>query len=382
MRLIALLVAGAHALAKPPAVIGQKLHDVATPALLLDADAFERNCETLRSALALTGVRARPHMKAHKSGALAKRQLELLDVHASGVCAQTVSELEAAVDAGISDVLLTNEVVGADKIERVAAAAKKSSGRVGVLIDDFWAQATDLNLALDDDVIVDAYVEVDVGQRRCGVSPCEAAPLALQISRLKNLRFAGCHCYHGLLQHVPSSKERRAAVADVASAVREVREALIAAGLGEFIITGGGTGTLAADRDSGVFDEVQPGSFCVMDLQYGNIEHEIAFERALEVLTTIISRPSPHRCVVDAGSKAVDLVAGPPHAEGNRTYRSGGDEHGILDLAEGDDLPVGAKLRLYPSHCDPCVNLHDHWVVHRGGVVVEVLAVDARGSGC
>ena len=385
MRLLALLVTGAHALAKPPAVIGDKLHQVATPALLLDADAFERNCETLRSAVALTGVRARPHMKAHKSGALARRQLELLDVHASGVCAQTVSELEAAVDAGVGDVLLTNEVVGADKIERVAAAAKKAAekgGRVGVLIDDFWAQATDLNLALDDDVTVDAYVEVDVGQRRCGVSPEEAAPLALQISRLKKLKFAGCHCYHGLLQHVPSSKERREAVADVADAVREVREALIAAGFAEFVITGGGTGTLAADRDSGVFDEVQPGSFCVMDLQYGSIEHEIAFERALEVLTTIISRPAPNRCVVDAGSKAVDLVAGPPHVEGNRPYRSGGDEHGILDLGEGDDLAVGAKLRLYPSHCDPCVNLHDHWVLHRGGVVVEVLAVDARGSGC
>ena len=87
-------------------------------------------------------------------------------------------------------------------------------------------------------------------------------------------------------------------------------------------------------------------------------------------------------CVVDAGSKAVDLVAGPPHVEGNRPYRSGGDEHGILDLEEGDSLTVGAKLRLYPSHCDPCVNLHDHWVLHRDGVVVEVLAVDARGSGC
>ena len=383
MRLIALLVTGAHALSKPPALVGQKLHDVATPALLLDADAFERNCETLRSAVALTGVRARPHMKAHKSGALAKRQLELLDVHASGVCAQTVAELEAAVDAGVGDVLLTNEVVGADKIERVAAAAKKASqsnGRVGVLIDDFWAQATDLNLALD--VTVDAYVEVDVGQRRCGVSPEEAAPLALQISRLKNLRFAGCHCYHGLLQHVPSKADRRKAVADVAGAVREVREALIAAGFAEFIITGGGTGTLAADRDSGVFDEVQPGSFCVMDLQYGSIEHEIVFERALEVLTTVLSRPAPNRCVVDAGSKAVDLVAGPPDVEGNRPYRSGGDEHGILDLEAGDDLAVGAKLRLYPSHCDPCVNLHDHWVLHRGGVVVDVLAVDARGSGC
>ena len=182
---LALLVASAQALSKPPAVIGQKLHDVATPALLLDADAFERNCETLRSAVALTGVRARPHMKAHKSGALAKRQLVLLDVHASGVCAQTVAELEAAVDAGVRDVLLTNEVVGADKIKRVAAAAKKASqnnGRVGVLIDDFWAQATDLNLALDDDVIVDVYVEVDVGQRRCGVAPC------VEIKILRRLR--------------------------------------------------------------------------------------------------------------------------------------------------------------------------------------------------
>ena len=78
----------------------------------------------------------------------------------------------------------------------------------------------------------------------------------------------------------------------------------------------------------------------------------------------------------------MDLVAGPPRVDGDRVYRSGGDEHGILDLEEGDDVAVGAKLRLYPSHCDPCVNLHDHWVVHRGGVVVEVLAVDARGSGC
>ena len=170
-------------------------------------------------------------MKAHKSGVLAKRQLELLDVHASGVCAQTVSELEAAVDAGISDVLLTNEVVGADKIERVAAAAKKSSGRVGVLIDDFWAQATDLNLALDDDVIVDAYVEVDVGQRRCGVSPGSGAARPANLEA-EEFEVRGLPLLPRAAAARALSKERRAAVADVADAVREVREALIAAGLG------------------------------------------------------------------------------------------------------------------------------------------------------
>lgn len=381
-----LSAAGANALSKPPASVGDKLHQVATPALLLDAAAFERNCETLRAAVALSGVRARPHMKAHKSGALARRQLELLDVHASGVCAQTVAELEAAIDAGIDDVLLTNEVVGADKVARVAAAAKTAAargGRVGVLIDDFWGQAMPLNAALGDSVI-DAYVEVDVGQRRCGVPPEEAAPLAMKIRGLKRLRFAGCHCYQGLLQHVADASERRDAVlGGVADAVREVRAALDAVGLLDgAIITGGGTGTLATDRDSGVFDEVQPGSFCIMDLQYGAIEHEIQFERALEVLTTVISRPTPDRAVVDAGSKAVDLVAGVPQVEGGRPYRSGGDEAGILDLSADDELALGAKLRLDPSHCDPCVNLHDHWVVHRGGVVEEVLAVDARGAGC
>jgi len=149
-------------------------------------------------------------------------------------------------------------------------------------------------------------------------------------------------------------------------------------------VTGGGTGTMCLDVASGVYDEVQPGSFCLMDGQYLALDRaadEPTFERSLHVLSTVLSRPVAERAVCDAGSKAVDLSGGLPVVEGGRAYRPGGDEHGVVDLAEGDKLAVGDKVRVSPAHCDPTTNMHDFWVLHRRGIVEAVVPVDARGPG-
>ncbi|KAH8058324.1 serine dehydratase [Aureococcus anophagefferens] len=308
------LLAGARALSAKPASAGALLRDVATPALCVDMDVFERNCETLKAMLADTGVKARPHAKAHKSGYLARAQLAILGDVASGVCCQTVRELEAMVAAGVDDIFLTNQVAA---LEQAVAGSSKT---------------------------LDVYVEVDVGQNRCGTRPgAPAADLAATVVAADGLRFRGAHCYHGLLQHVRKTDERKAKVGGVCDGVRATLAALEAAGIGCDV----------------------PGSFCLMDGDYlANDYDDAPFERSL--------------AVVDAGSKAVDLVSGAPTlAVGS--FRSGGDEHGIIDGP--GDLACGDHVELFPSHCDPCVNLHDYWVCHRGGVVEAVVPVDARGPG-
>ena len=374
------LLAGARALSAKPASAGALLRDVATPALCVDMDVFERNCETLKAMLADTGVKARPHAKAHKSGYLARAQLAILGDAASGVCCQTVRELEAMVAAGVDDIFLTNQVVGPDKLRRLRAALDAAPGVVGVLVDDA-AQVAALERAVAGaSKTLDVYVEVDVGQNRCGTRPgAPAADLAATVVAADGLRFRGAHCYHGLLQHVRETDERKAKVDGVCDGVRATLAALEAAGIGCDVVTGGGTGTFPYERDSGLYTEVQPGSFCLMDGDYlANDYDDAPFERSLAVRATVVSRPTADRAVVDAGSKAVDLVSGAPTlAVGS--FRSGGDEHGIIDGP--GDLACGDHVELFPSHCDPCVNLHDYWVCHRGGVVEAVVPVDARGPG-
>ena len=376
--------AALHAVSRAaPAEIGAPLASVATPALLLDLDAFERNCALLKASLAGSGVTARPHVKAHKSGALGARTLELLGDVGSGVCAQTLAEAEAALDAGVKDVLLTNEVAGAGKVARLRAAADaRPEATVGALVDDRFQIA-----ALDDGfrgrAPLDVYVEVDVGQARCGAAPgAAAADLAAAVDSAQNLRLAGAHCYNGITQHIRVEAERRAAVlGGVADGVRATKAAFRARGLPAVCVTGGGTGTYLYEAESGEYDEVQPGSFCIMDSGYlANEGGGPAFERALSVLSTVVSAPAPGRAVVDAGSKAIDLVSGPPDvAAAGAIYNSanGGDEHGVL-LGADDDLAVGDLVYLLPAHCDPTVALHDFWVCHRGGFVEDVLPI-ARG---
>jgi D-serine deaminase-like pyridoxal phosphate-dependent protein len=363
---------------RPPARVGDRVEDIDTPALVLELDAFERNLRTLAESVKGRALRVRPHAKTHKCAEIAKRQL----AHgAVGVCCQKVAEAQALVEAGINDVLVSNEVVGAPKIARLAALSRRA--HLGVCVDH-----PDNLAALEaSGAKLDVYIELEVGMRRCGIAPGEpAVELARAIGRSKNLRFAGLQAYHGRAQHMRSMEERHAAIEAAAQHVFEMKRLLEKAGIACPIVTGAGSGTYMLEAETGAWDEIQPGSYIFMDADYGKNEWSAPlprFEHALFVLATVMSRPAADRAVVDAGLKASSVDSGLPlvwRREG-LTYRGASDEHGAIEIAAAAQAPaLGEKLYLVPGHCDPTVNLYDWYVCVRNDRVESVWSVTARGA--
>ncbi len=369
---------------RPPAEIGMQLAEVETPALLVDLEALERNLRRLAARAAELGVRLRPHAKTHKTAAIARRQVAL---GAVGVCCQTVREAEAMVAGGIADVLVSNEVVGRGKLARLAALAREA--RIAVAVDDAENVAALADAAQSYGAIIDVLVEVNVGGNRCGVEPGEAAAaLAERVARAPALRFRGLQAYHGSAQHLRSHGERRAAIASAAEKTRATVELLRGRGLACADVAGAGTGTYDFEAASGVYTELQAGSYAFMDADYArNLDAEgkpvAEFEHALFVYATVVSRPAEERAVLDAGLKALAVDSGMPRLadRDDADYVRASDEHGVLKLAPGNrPLLVGDKLRLIPGHCDPTVNLYDCYVGYRGRRV-EALWPIARGPG-
>lgn len=357
-----------------PARIGQRLDEIDTPALVLDLEAFERNQKTLFDSVK-NRVRVRPHAKTHKCPEVGKRQIAL---GAVGMCCQKVSEAEAMVDGGIGDVLVSNEIVGAPKLERLAALSRRS--KIGVCVDN----AENVRAIAATGAQLDVYIEIDVGMRRCGVAPGEAAvKLAREITAFKNLSFAGLQAYHGRAQHIRSMEERHAAIEMAAQHVVHTKRLLQDAGIACPIVTGAGSGTFMFEVEAGAWDEIQPGSYAFMDADYAKNEWAAPlprFEHALFVLTTVMSRPSAQMAIVDAGLKASSVDSGMPTVwkrEGLR-YTRASDEHGWL---EGTNVPeLGQKLLLVPGHCDPTINLYDWYVCIRAVRVEALWPITARGA--
>jgi len=291
--------------------IGDVLDDVDTPALIVELDALERNVAAMAAAVEDRGVRLRPHAKSHKSPDIARRQLA---AGAVGICCQKVGEAEAFVAAGVTDVLITNEIVGAAKLARLALLSRNA--RLGVLVDDrvnVGSLAAAMRAA---GASIDVLVEVDVGAHRCGVLPgAPALELARAIADESGLRFAGLHAYQGAAQHLRRPAERRAAIARAAELAFETKALIEQAGIECGTVTGAGTGTFTLERDSGIYTELQPGSYVFMDADYGRNERadgEIRFEQSLFVWTTVMSTPAPDRAIVDAGLKAFAVDSGMP----------------------------------------------------------------------
>ena len=250
-----------------------------TPALVLDLDAFERNLQRMVEALKGHPVRLRAHAKSHKCPDIARRQIAL---GAIGICCQKVSEAAVFVEAGINDVLVTNQVVGTAKLMHLADLARRA--RMGVLVDDPLQVMALAEVARSQGVVIDVYVEIDVGGRRCGVAPgADAARLARLI--------AGLQCYHGPAQHKRTGLEREQAIAEACEAARISRSLIEADGLQVERITGAGTGTFLLERDSGVFNEIQAGSYIFMDRDYGDNQpgvQDVRFEHALFVRSAVL----------------------------------------------------------------------------------------------
>jgi D-serine deaminase-like pyridoxal phosphate-dependent protein len=359
------------------------VEDIDTPALVLDLDRFERNLTRLMNAARPSGVRVRPHAKSHKCVEIARRQVV---AGAVGVCCQKVSEAEVFVAGEIDNVLITNEVVGPRKLRRLAQLATRfPAARIGVCVDD--AQIVQQLGALCEELAarLDVYVELDVGQNRCGAADTgEVVRLARMVVASPRLTFMGLHAYFGSAQHRRGVPERRRATLAAAQKADEGRAALRASDLPCEIITGGGTGTFVYEAASGVYNEIQPGSFALMDADYAKNEQDEnspRFEHALCVLATVMSLRGD-RATLDAGLKAFSTDSGAPlPAFAGWQVRGVSDEHTVLQrIGEGTDIRLGDKALLIPGHCDPTVNLHDWIVAARGGRVDDVWRVDARGA--
>ena len=370
---------------RPPADAGMPLEAVDTPALLLDLDAFERNLTRPAAAIANSRVRLRPHAKTHKCPVIALRQIAL---GAVGVCCQKVSEAEAMVYGGVLDVLISNEIVGVAKLARLAGLAGQA--RVAVCADDPGNVAALNEAALAYGVRLPVLVEVNVGADRCGVEPGEpAVALAGQIAGCRGLGFGGLQAYHGSAQHIREFAQRRDAIQSAVEKVQRTLDLLKRAQIPCDVVTGAGTGSYRFEAASGVYTELQVGSYIFMDADYARDLAEDGgpyrdFEHSLFIYSTVMSRPTKDRAVVDAGLKALSVDSGMAAVYGmaDVEYARASDEHGTLILHDPNRaLRVGDKIRLIPGHCDPTVNLHDWYVCVRNNRVEALWPIAARGPG-
>jgi D-serine deaminase-like pyridoxal phosphate-dependent protein len=366
----------------PAAHAGMPLASVDTPALLLDLAAFERNLDRMQAVADAAGVRLRPHAKAHKCPAVALAQVAR---GAVGVCCQKASEALAFIEAGIDDIHLSNQLAAPNKATWLAQAARHA--RISICVDDA-SHIEALGAAAEaGDARFGVFVEVDIGQGRCGVGDADAVLRLLDVlARYPRLSFQGLQAYHGGVQHVRAHAERRSQALGAAERAGRIVAALAAAGVRCETVTGGGTGSVAFDLESGVYTEVQPGSYAFMDRDYADNEclAALRFEHALFVATTVMSTASGHHAVVDAGLKSLATDSGLPsvwQARANDSglrYEQANDEHGIIKAC-GTLPALGEVLHLVPGHCDPTFNLHDTVVGFRGDTIECVWAIAARG---
>ncbi len=365
-----------------PAVIGMDIADVSTPALIVDLDAFERNVARMRDFVQKMGVRHRAHAKTHKSADIALYQMEVGG--ACGVCCQKVSEAEALVAGGVKDVLVSNQVVDPKKIDRLAAMAKRA--RVLVCVDDL-GNVDDLSAAAArHGVTVECLVEIDCGAGRCGVEWGEpVVAIARKIDAAPGLKFSGIQAYQGAAQHVHDFEERRAKIGSAIKMVTDTVAMLSDAGLSCDIIGGAGTGTYYFEGDSGIYNEMQCGSYIFMDADYQRVldskgDFISEFENSLFIFTSIMSKTKADKAICDAGLKAQSVDSGLPVIFGRDDveYIKCSDEHGVI-ADPGNVLRLNDKLKLVPGHCDPTCNVYDWYVGVRNGKVETLWPVTARG---
>jgi 3-hydroxy-D-aspartate aldolase len=369
-----------------PALPGMDEADIQTPCLILDLDALERNIIKMGDYAKVHGMRHRVHGKMHKSVDVAKLQERLGG--SVGVCCQKVSEAEVFARGGIKDVLVSNQVRDPAKIDRLARLPKL--GARTIVCVDMLDNVADLSAAaVKHGTTIECLVEIDCGAGRCGVKTTpEVVALAKAIDAALGLQFTGIQAYQGAMQHMDSYADRKAKIEVAVAMVKDAVDALKAEGLDCDIVGGGGTGSYYFESTSGVYNELQCGSYAFMDADYGRILDKDGkridqgeWENALFILTSVMSHAKPDKAIVDAGLKAQSVDSGLPVIFGRTDvkYVKCSDEHGVVDDPQGV-LKVNDKLRLVPGHCDPTCNVHDWYVGVRNGKVEVLWPVSARGK--
>ncbi|NYT37278.1 DSD1 family PLP-dependent enzyme [Allopusillimonas soli] len=370
-----------------PANIGDAFHDIDTPALVVDLDAFEKNLKTMADFVRKKGLRLRPHAKTHRCADIALKQIQL---GAVGQCCQKVGEAEALIKAGVRNIIITNQIVSEAKLVRLAHLARQAD--IALCFDDRKQVDMASRIAAAQGVELGALVEVDVGMKRCGVAPgVPACELAAYIEAAPALRFRGLQAYQGAAQHLRTYEARKAAVEHAAQQVQSTVDLLSENGISCEIVAGAGTGTYPFESAAGPWNELQAGSYIFMDAEYGAIEGADGgpysdFNHSLFVLASVMSVAAvPGRAILDAGLKSFSVEKGMPKVHGLRdaTVIGASDEHAVLvmDTAHGArNLALGDKVMLIPGHCDPTVSLHECIVGVRNGRVESTWRIDRDGS--
>ncbi|OGO50377.1 MAG: hypothetical protein A2148_12455 [Chloroflexi bacterium RBG_16_68_14] len=354
-----------------------KLRDIPTPALVVDVNAMERNIRRMAEFFADRPCKVRPHFKAHKTPAIARRQLAAGSC--TGLTCATVGEAEVVVAEDLTDdLLIANEVVGPGKAARVAKLAARADVKVAV---DSHAALDDLaQAACAEGVEVGVLVDVNVGLPRCGIAPGEPAlELAKLVAATEGVRLRGLMGYEGHVVAIEDRAEREARTAKAMGRLLDTAGMVRAAGLPCEIVSAGGTGTYdITGRMDGV-TEIQAGSYVLMDTAYAKLD--IPFELAFSVLGTVLSRPKPELCAADSGHKACTMDHGNPSVKGieGASVLFLSDEHATISLPAESTLAVGDRIELWPSHIDPTINLHDILFAVDGEEVVEIWPITARG---
>lgn len=356
-----------------------QLDDLDTPSIVVDLDRMQRNIERMAKFTKECGVNLRPHVKTHKSPEIAKIQLA---AGSTGVCLQKVSEVEVFAGQGIRDIFLTNEVVVPQKIERLARVAEKA--HIGVAVDDIGVAKLTGKVAREVGTELDVYVDVDVGMGRCGVKPKDAAALAQQVSREKNLVFKGLMGYEGHVHGSLTKKDQVRASAEAMKGIVEAKQGIKKKGLDVEVVSVGSSVSTQFNAKHPDVTEVQPGMYVFND--HLLVERGVATwdDLALTLVGTVMSRPAEDRGVVDAGSKAFNFDAGVfPKAFEVRgaVVDHFSEEHAWMQLSgDARKLKIGDRMRFVPAHCCTLVNQHEELYGIRGKKVEKVFPIMARGK--
>lgn len=356
--------------------------DLVTPALVLDLDLLDANIAKMAAHAKAAKINLRPHGKTHKCPQIAERQIK---AGAIGLCVATIREAEAMSAAGIKNLLITAELVGKPKIERLIKLTKRAPETMSVVDSSVHAQQLS-DAAIAAKINLNVMMDVDPAGRRTGVPAGEQAiKLAEQIVKLPNLKLRGIHGYSGASAHINTFEARRNHSTERMTPVLETFQRLKKLGLPMEIMSGGSTGTYNIDCELGGMTELQTGSYVFMDVEYRSVGGKSGavyddFAPSLSVMATVVSKSHPDRATTDAGIKAfaTDRVKHQPEIKGATgvTLGYGGDEHGILMFGTSPgpsrEFRIGDRVEFIIPHCDPNVNLYDRIYCTRGENVVDV----------
>lgn len=363
-------------------LVGCPIDELDTPALCIDFDAMQRNIRRVSETCRQHAVAWRPHAKGHKSPIIAHLQQQ---AGAIGVTCAKLGEAEVMCEAGITEILIANQLVGPTKLRRLTELCQHSRPIVCV---DHMDQIVELDRAARAaGTRIRVLVEVDIGLNRAGIVPDRALELAAEIDRARGLELAGIMGYEGHLLALDDPAEKERLIREAIDQLVAVKDALLKSGLPCPIVSCGGTGSFATTVSCPGITEVQAGGLIFMDAFYRHACQVHNFEYALTVVTTVVSRPSQDRAIIDAGRKCLNGDLHTPlvlDADGQEQANVAVDrlsaEHGWLLLRPGVDLQIGDRLTLIPGYGDLTCVLHDEFYVVHNGLVEDVWPLAARGK--